>query len=145
VPSCAASVRFGQRPGQLGRGFFVLHDKTGIGHWNPPQVGACSARSRAASFARYFVTGFRAYVTATELHFGRLLFPRQLVANLEENPNEETRFRRRCRRSRHRFCLARARGRRSANDQECLREGPHEVGRDHQDLFEGQHVALLGC
>ena len=89
--------------------------------------------------------GFRAYVTATELHFGRLLFPRQLVANLEENPNEETRFRRRCRRSRHRFCLARARGRRSANDQECLREGPHEVGRDHQDLFEGQHVALLGC
>jgi len=29
--------------------------------------------------------GFRAYVTGTELHFGRLLFRRQLVANLEEN------------------------------------------------------------
>ena len=49
------------------------------------------------ALARDFVTGFRAYVTATELLFERLLSRRQLVANLEENPDEETRFRRGCR------------------------------------------------
>ena len=95
------------------------------------------------ALARDFVTGFRAYVTATELLFERLLSRRQLVANLEENPDEETRFRRGCRWPRHRFCHARARGRSSANDQECLREGPHEVGCHYQDVLEGQHVALL--
>ena len=58
--------------------------------------------------ACHFVAGFCNYATATK-SLSSACSPRQLVANLEENSHEETRFRCYSCRSRRRFCIACAR------------------------------------
>ena len=61
------------------------------------------------NLACHFVAGFCDYAAATKL-LSSACSPRQLVANLEENSHEETRFRCCCCRPRRRFCIACARG-----------------------------------